>query len=67
MADLNEAVENRESIKYIKQRYLSGQISREQAKLEASPIIYRINKRQAEISKKWNKKHYPIDFISLMR
>jgi hypothetical protein len=64
---LANAVSNRVQIFDIKQRYLSGQITREQAKLEAAPIIERINKRGAEIAKKWHRSYAPQSFIGLMR
>jgi hypothetical protein len=63
----NFAANNREQIFDIKQRYLSRQITREQAKKEAAPIIERINKRGREVSKRWNKKYSPQTFIGLMR
>ena len=65
--DLSQAVSNRQVISDIKGRYLRGEITREQAKLEAAPVIERINKRGAEISKKWNKSYAPQNFIGLMR
>ena len=64
---LDNAVANREAIADIKRRYLRAEITREQAKLEAAPIIDRINKRGAEISKKWKKNFSPQTFIGLMR
>ena len=62
-----EAVNNREVIADIKYRYLSGQITREQAKLESEPIIKRINRRGQVIAQKHKVKYYPVDFINLMR
>jgi hypothetical protein len=64
---LDNAVANREAIQDIKRRYLRAEITREQAKLEAAPIIERINKRGAEISKKWGRRYAPQTFIGLMR
>lgn len=62
-----EAIANRIAIADIKRQYALGLITREKARQEAEPIIKRINKRQAEIAKKWNKRHYPLDFVSLFR
>ena len=64
---LDNAVANREAIADIKGRYLRGEITREQAKLEAAPILACINKRGKEISKKWGKSYTPQNFIGLMR
>lgn len=63
----NEAIKNRKAISSIKNRYSLGLISREQAKLEAKPIIKRINMHGQEIAKKHKVKYYPMDFVSLMR
>lgn len=66
--DLTEAANNRESIEHIKSLYLRGKISREVAEALTLPVIERINKRQAEIARKWGKKNYPkTTFIGLMR
>ena len=61
------AVHNRIQIADIKRRYLSGQITREQAKQEAAPVIERINLKGAEVSKRWKRKFSPQTFIGLMR
>ena len=61
------AVHNRIQIADIKRRYLSGQISREQAKIESAPIIERINLKGAEVAKRWNRKYSPVNFTGLMR
>ena len=37
------------------------------AKLEAEPIIKRINNTGQQIAKKHKVKYYPVDFINLMR
>jgi len=67
-APLDNAVANREAIERIKSLYLRGRISRDVAEALATPIIERINKRQAEVARKWGKKNYPkTTFISLMR
>ncbi len=67
MPDIEEAVRNRTEIADIKRRYSLGIISREQAKLEAEPIIKRINNTGQQIAKKHKVKYYPVDFINLMR
>ena len=65
---LNTAATNRIEIDDIKQRYLTGQITRQQAQQEAKPIIERINARQQEIARKHGKHNYPkTTFIGLMR
>ena len=67
MPEIEEAVRNRTEILDIKRRYSLGLISREQAKLEAKPIIKRINYAGQQIAKKHKVKYYPVDFINLMR
>ena len=64
---MEEAVRNRAEIYNIKRCYSLGLISREQAKLEAKPVINRINKTGQQIAKKHKVKYYPVDFINLMR
>jgi hypothetical protein len=67
MPNIEEAASNRTKIADIKRRYSLGLISREQAKLEAEPIIKRINNTGQVIAKKHKVKYYPVDFINLMR
>ena len=62
-----EAVKNREEIAAIKRKYALGLITREQAKLEALPVIRRINNKGQQIAKKHKVKYYPVDFVNLMR
>jgi len=64
---LSEAVKNREAIANIKRRYALGLITREQAKLEALPVLRRINNKGQQIAKKHHVKYYPVDFINLIR
>ena len=67
-SSLDAAAKNREDIADIRRRYLSGQITREQAKLEAAPVLERINTKMQEIAKKHGKRNYPkLDFIGIMR
>ena len=63
----SEALNNRTEILDIKRRYSLGLISREQAKLEAEPVIKRINNTGQIIAKKHKVKYYPVDFVNLMR
>lgn len=63
----NEAIINREAIANIKRRYALGLITREQAKLEALPVIRGINNKGQQIAKKHKVKYCPVDFINLMR
>jgi hypothetical protein len=63
----NEALDNHKVISDIKRRYTLGLITREQAKLEALPVIRRINNKSQQIAKKHKVKYYPVDFVNLMR
>jgi polyhydroxyalkanoate synthesis regulator phasin len=68
MEDLTTAVSNRQAIAIIKRRYSTGEITRDEAKVLAEPILNRINSKQAEIAKKYGKKNYPkLDFINALR
>jgi polyhydroxyalkanoate synthesis regulator phasin len=67
MADLMTAADNRAKIAAIKLLYDTGEISREEAKRLAQPILDRINSRIADIAQKQGRKPYRLDFISAMR
>ena len=68
MADnLERAAKNRVEIANIQLKYLSGEISREEAKRQAQPILNRINARAAEIAKKHGKRPYKLTFSEAMR
>ena len=69
MADISgDAIKNRVTLAEIKRMYYSNEITREHAKELASPVLKRINKKAAEVSKKHNEKTYPIiDFVTAMR
>ena len=68
MKDLTLATDNRTAIADIKRRYAMGEISRDEAKQLAQPVIDVINLKQAEIAKRYGKKNYQkMDFIGLMR
>ncbi len=65
---LTTATTNRADIDDIKRRYLTGQITRQQAQLEANPVIERINAKQQEIARRYGKRNYPkTTFIGIMR
>lgn len=65
---LEQAGKNRAAIANIKRRYGSGEITREEAKRLAQPVLDKINTRSAEIAQKYDKKSYPkLDFINAMR
>lgn len=63
----DEAISNRMAIAEIKRRYYSNEITREEARLLAGPILERINKRAKAIAERHGKKPYKIDFINAMR
>lgn len=73
MGELDQAIQNRQQIADVKRRYLLGEISREQAKVEAQAAIERINtaitKKTYELNKKYKMQRKPalVDFIGLMR
>ena len=68
MEKLTTAINNRITIADIRRRYATGEISRNEAKQLAQPVLDSINLKQAEIAKKYGKKNYSkMDFISLMR
>ena len=66
--DISKAVANREAIASIKRRYDRGEITRNEAKRLAQPIINRVNSRSSEIAAKYGKNSYPkLDFVNCMR
>lgn len=71
--NLGQAAKNRADIAEVKRRYVSGEISREQAKELAQPILDRINKatitKTKELNKKYsmNRKPALLDFVNAMR
>lgn len=64
---MEEAKQNRQDIEEIKIALACGFISYEEARVEAKPILDKINKKGREIAKKYGKKYYPITFIEVMR
>jgi len=68
MGDLSIAVANRQALANIKRRYDTGEISQAEAKRLAQPIIERVNRRAAEVAKRYGKSRYIVlDFVSSMR
>lgn len=67
MADLMTAAHNRAKIAAIKLLYDTGEISREEAKRLAQPVLDRINAKNAEVAKRHRMKPYRLDFVSAMR
>lgn len=63
----NEAQDNQEKIADIKRRMVAKEISYEEAKAEAQPVIDRINAKAAEIAKKYNKRAKKLSFSEIMR
>lgn len=62
------AVYKRVKIDRIKYRYISGQMLREQAKLEANPVIKRVDTKQQESATKHDKNGYPlVTFTGIIR
>lgn len=51
----------------IRGKLLSGILSYDQAKLEATPVIEEMNRIGKEIAKRFKKKFYPFTFTGLMR
>lgn len=74
MGNINDqAIKNRADIADIKRRYISGEITREEAKVLAQPILEKINEAIAtktkELNKKYRLRRKPVflDFINAMR
>lgn len=64
---LDQAARNRADIAEIQRRYLTGEITREEAKELAKPVLDRINTAAAQIAQKHGKKPFKLDFINAMR
>ena len=70
---IDQAAKNRMDIADIKRRYITGEVTREEAKVLAQPILDRINRATATKTKELNKKYglhrKPVflDFINAMR
>lgn len=72
-APINRGDKNRANIAEVKYLYVTGAITREEAKVRAQPILDRINEATAiktkELNKKYglNRKPVFLDFINAMR
>ena len=62
-----EALQNKQDIEEIKKALALGYISYDEAKIEAEPILSRINKKGQEIAKKYDKPYYKITFSEIIR
>lgn len=62
-----QAINNREQMQGIRRRMLSGAITYEQAKAEATPLIEAINAQAKVIAKKHNVKASRVSFAAIMR
>jgi hypothetical protein len=56
-----------DEINAIKKELYSGMIDYNEAKLKSGPIIEEMNKKAAEIAKKYGRKAIPVSFSKLMR
>jgi hypothetical protein len=64
---MEKALDNRTRLYGIRDRLFYGEISYEQAKAEAEPIIAEINKKAVELGKKYGMKPQLVSFQSIMR
>lgn len=64
---MEQTLQNRKDIEEIKIALALGYISYDEAKIEAKPILDRINKKGKEIAKKYNKNYYPVTFTEIIR
>lgn len=64
---MSNAIDNQLRIQDIRRRLLSHQITYDQAKTEATPIINEINDTARLLSKKYNLPARKIEFAALMR
>lgn len=62
-----QAITNQTAIADIRRRMISGQITYEQAKTEAAPVLDAINAKATEIAKKYNKRAGKLSFAAMMR
>lgn len=61
------AAENRDKLYGIRKQMLSGQITYDEAKEQAAPIIEAINAKAKEIAKKHGKRPQLVSFGAIMR
>lgn len=64
---MEKAVNNRVRMQDIKKRFVCGELTYEQAKAEAEPLIEEIYQQSKAIAKKYNKRAIRLSFASLMR
>jgi polyhydroxyalkanoate synthesis regulator phasin len=64
---MEKAVDNQAKIQDIRKRMLSGEITYDEAKAEADPIIDEIYERAKVIAKKYNQRATRLSFAALMR
>lgn len=62
-----QAQENREIINRIKMDLAVGNITYEQAKIQAEPVINRINDKARELARKYNQRPKYVSFGSIFR
>lgn len=63
----NRAIDNRTQLYDIRKRMHSGQLTYDQAKVEAAPVIARINEQAKAIAKKHGKRPQTVSFAAIMR
>jgi len=64
---ITEAAQNIEDINSVRRRFVSGELSYDEAKAAAQPTIDRINDRAKAIAKKYNKRPQLVSFAAIMR
>lgn len=64
---MQTAIDNQQKIANIRRRMLSGELSYEQAKAEAQPIIDNINAAAQCLAKKHNVRAGKLTFAAIMR
>ena len=64
---MEKAINNRAILFGIRDRLMLGQITYDEAKAEAEPIIADINKTAVELAKKYGMKPQLVSFQSIMR
>jgi polyhydroxyalkanoate synthesis regulator phasin len=64
---MQNAISNQEQMKAIRQAMLRGDITYEQARVQAQPIINQINAKSKEIAKKYNMSASKVSFAAMMR
>lgn len=59
--------EYRDKLDAIKTRMLAGDITYDEAKRLAAPVLKAMNDKAKEVSKRYGMRHKPIGFASVMR